>query len=85
MYVWVFDFKILVEGVIFFDLINLIVNLVISCLTGANIFLTPDGLKLGDFGCAVKLKNHTTLPGEFKTMAGTTGNYNPIFPRKTNI
>ena len=53
----------------------LLYNYLISHILGANIFLTPDGLKLGDFGCAVKLKNHTTLPGEFKTMAGTTGNY----------
>ena len=46
---------------------------------GANIFLTPEGIKLGDFGCAVKLKNHTTLPGEFKNMAGTTGECSKIF------
>ncbi|KAL5010300.1 hypothetical protein ScPMuIL_012605 [Solemya velum] len=42
-------------------------------IKGANIFLTSDGLlKLGDFGCSVKLKNHTTMPGEVNTLVGTT-------------
>ena len=38
--------------------------------SGPNIFLSEKGIKLGDFGCAVKLKNHTTMPGELKSMAG---------------
>ena len=35
-------------------------------IKGANIFLTEEmkTLKLGDFGCAVKIKAHTTMPGE---------------------
>lgn len=41
----------------------------------ANIFLTSDGnfLKLGDFGSAVKIQAHTTLPGELKGYVGTQG------------
>lgn len=43
-------------------------------LLGANIFLTSSGtLKLGDFGCSVKLKNHTTMVGEVNSLVGTTG------------
>lgn len=44
------------------------------CL-GANIFLTSSGLiKLGDFGCSVKLKNNTqTMPGEVNSTLGTAG------------
>ena len=42
--------------------------------TGANVFLTSDGhVKLGDFGCSVKLKNAVTMPGEFSSLVGTTG------------
>ncbi|KAF4794858.1 mitogen activated protein kinase kinase kinase 4 [Turdus rufiventris] len=39
----------------------------------ANIFLTSSGLiKLGDFGCSVKLKNNTqTMPGEVNSTLGT--------------
>ena len=45
-------------------------------ILGANIFLTSDGpLKLGDFGSAVKLKNHTTMPGEVNNLVGTAGEY----------
>lgn len=42
---------------------------------GANIFLTSSGLiKLGDFGCSVKLKNNTqTMPGEVNSTLGTAG------------
>ena len=41
---------------------------------GANIFLTLKGsVKLGDFGCSVKLKSHTTMPGELVTNAGGVG------------
>jgi len=43
-------------------------------LLGANIFLTLKGsVKLGDFGCSVKLKSHTTMPGELMTNAGAVG------------
>lgn len=40
-----------------------------------NIFLTDGGncLKIGDFGCAAKLKSHTTMPGELKGFVGTQG------------
>ncbi|KAL3881975.1 hypothetical protein ACJMK2_028357 [Sinanodonta woodiana] len=42
-------------------------------IKGANVFLTSSGkLKLGDFGCSVKLKSHSTLPGEINTLVGTT-------------
>ncbi|XP_023342644.1 mitogen-activated protein kinase kinase kinase 4 isoform X2 [Eurytemora carolleeae] len=42
-------------------------------IKGANIFLTDDmrNLKLGDFGCAVKIKAHTTMPGELQGFVGT--------------
>lgn len=44
-------------------------------LSGANIFLTSSGLiKLGDFGCSVKLKNNAqTMPGEVNSTLGTAG------------
>lgn len=44
---------------------------------GANIFLTDDGncLKIGDFGSAVKIKAHTTLPGEVQGFVGTQGTH----------
>lgn len=43
--------------------------------TAANIFLTNEGncLKLGDFGSAVQIKAHTTMPGELQGFAGTQG------------
>uniref|UniRef100_A0A8C5BMQ1 Protein kinase domain-containing protein n=1 Tax=Gadus morhua TaxID=8049 RepID=A0A8C5BMQ1_GADMO len=42
-------------------------------IKGANIFLTSSGLiKLGDFGCSVKLKNNShTMPGEVNSTLGT--------------
>uniref|UniRef100_A0A3B3YTS8 Mitogen-activated protein kinase kinase kinase 4 n=1 Tax=Poecilia mexicana TaxID=48701 RepID=A0A3B3YTS8_9TELE len=42
-------------------------------IKGANIFLTSSGLiKLGDFGCSVKLRNNThTMPGEVNSTLGT--------------
>lgn len=42
---------------------------------GANIFLTNDGncLKIGDFGSAIKIKAHTTMPGELQGFVGTQG------------
>ncbi|EPY85227.1 hypothetical protein CB1_000390041 [Camelus ferus] len=44
-------------------------------IKGANIFLTSSGLiKLGDFGCSVKLKNNAqTMPGEVNSTLGTAG------------
>lgn len=44
-------------------------------ISGANIFLTSSGLiKLGDFGCSVKLRNNThTMPGEVNSTLGTAG------------
>ena len=38
----------------------------------ANIFLTEEmkTIKLGDFGCAVKIKAHTTMPGELQGFVG---------------
>ncbi|KPI99555.1 Mitogen-activated protein kinase kinase kinase 4 [Papilio xuthus] len=42
-------------------------------LSGGNIFLTNEGhcLKLGDFGCAVKIRANTTAPGELQGFVGT--------------
>ncbi|XP_072379939.1 mitogen-activated protein kinase kinase kinase 4 isoform X2 [Diabrotica undecimpunctata] len=39
----------------------------------ANIFLTEGGncLKIGDFGCAAKIKSNMTMPGELKGFVGT--------------
>ncbi|CAH1165116.1 unnamed protein product [Phyllotreta striolata] len=39
----------------------------------ANIFLTDGGnrLKIGDFGCAVRIKSSMTMPGELKGFVGT--------------
>lgn len=38
--------------------------------------MTDEGncLKLGDFGSAVKIKAHTTMPGELQGFVGTQGN-----------
>lgn len=42
---------------------------------GANIFLTDraNSLKLGDFGCAAKIRAHTTVAGELQGLVGTQG------------
>ncbi|XP_055622452.1 mitogen-activated protein kinase kinase kinase 4 isoform X2 [Toxorhynchites rutilus septentrionalis] len=52
----------------------------------ANIFLTRDGnsLKLGDFGSAVKIQAHTTMPGELKGYVGTQAYMAPEVFTKTN-
>ncbi|XP_052834360.1 mitogen-activated protein kinase kinase kinase 4 isoform X4 [Octopus bimaculoides] len=52
-------------------------------LKGANVFLTSDGaVKLGDFGCSVKLKSHSTIPGEISDLVGTTAYMAPeVFTR----
>lgn len=57
--------------------------MIISSSLGANIFLTSDGnLKLGDFGCCAKLKNHTTMPGEINAFVGTPAYMAPeVFTR----
>ena len=51
-----------------FQIILILDNENKSTLQGANIFLTEElkTLKLGDFGCAVKIKAHTTMPGELQ-------------------
>ena len=37
-------------------------------------FLSSDGhVKLGDFGCAIKLQNSKTMLGELTTFTGTAG------------
>lgn len=50
----------------------------------ANIFLTKAGncLKLGDFGSAVKIQAHTTIPGELQAYVGTQAYMAPeVFTR----
>ena len=50
----------------------------------ANIFLTEEmkTIKLGDFGCAVKIKAHTTMPGELQGFVGTQAYMAPeVFTR----
>lgn len=49
-------------------------------IKSANIFLTDQGncLKLGDFGSAVKIKMHTTMPGELQGFVGTQGKSDKI-------
>lgn len=52
----------------------------------ANIFLWDAGnsLKLGDFGSAVKIQAHTTVPGELQGMVGTQAYMAPeIFTKTT--
>ena len=54
-------------------------------IKSANIFLTSDGnLKLGDFGCCMKLKNQTTMVGELSAFVGTPAYMAPeIFTRNS--
>ncbi|XP_063218339.1 mitogen-activated protein kinase kinase kinase 4 isoform X2 [Bacillus rossius redtenbacheri] len=51
----------------------------------ANIFLTDEGncLKLGDFGCAAKIKAHTTMMGELQGFIGTQAYMAPEMFMKT--
>ncbi|CRK88476.1 CLUMA_CG002214, isoform A [Clunio marinus] len=62
---------------------NGVVHRDIKC---ANVFLTNEGncLKLGDFGSAVKIKFHTTMPGELKGYVGTQAYMAPEVFTKTN-
>ncbi|XP_025424762.1 mitogen-activated protein kinase kinase kinase 4 isoform X2 [Sipha flava] len=55
-------------------------------IKSANIFLTDEGngLKLGDFGSAVKMKAHTTIPGELKGFVGTQAYMAPEVFMKSN-
>ena len=42
------------------------------CIVGANIFLSDDSVKLGDFGLSVQLRNlNKTAPQEVKHQRGT--------------
>ncbi|XP_022256715.1 mitogen-activated protein kinase kinase kinase 4-like [Limulus polyphemus] len=52
-------------------------------IKSANIFLSSNGvLKLGDFGCCIKLMNHTTMPGELCGLVGTPAYMAPeVFTR----
>ncbi|KAK4881354.1 hypothetical protein RN001_004673 [Aquatica leii] len=52
----------------------------------ANIFLTDDGnsLKIGDFGCATKIKANTTMPGELQGFVGTQAYMAPEVFMKTS-
>nr|XP_022910151.1 mitogen-activated protein kinase kinase kinase 4 [Onthophagus taurus] len=53
----------------------------------ANIFLADEGncLKIGDFGCAVKIKSHTTMPGELQGFIGTQAYMAPEMFMKTQV
>ena len=54
----------------------------VSCAAGANVFLTDECrcLKLGDFGCSVKIVAHTTMQGEVKGLVGTPGEPSSALP-----
>lgn len=57
-------------------------------IKSANIFLTAEGncLKLGDFGSAVKIKAHTTIPGELRAFVGTLAYMAPeVFMKNTTV
>lgn len=55
-------------------------------IKSGNIFLTNEGhcLKLGDFGCAVKIRNNTTAPGELQGFVGTQAYMAPEVFMKTS-
>ncbi|KAI5740029.1 hypothetical protein M8J77_026399 [Diaphorina citri] len=55
-------------------------------IKSANIFLTAEGnsLKLGDFGSAVKISAHTTVPGELNGFVGTQAYMAPEVFMNTN-
>uniref|UniRef100_A0A1A9ZL65 Mitogen-activated protein kinase kinase kinase 4 n=1 Tax=Glossina pallidipes TaxID=7398 RepID=A0A1A9ZL65_GLOPL len=55
-------------------------------IKSANIFLVAGGnsLKLGDFGSAVKIQAHTTIPGELQGYVGTQAYMAPEIFTKTN-
>ncbi|XP_059082749.1 mitogen-activated protein kinase kinase kinase 4-like isoform X4 [Tigriopus californicus] len=56
-------------------------------IKGANIFLADEmrTLKLGDYGCAVKIKAHTTMPGELQGFVGTQAYMAPeVFTKNMN-
>ena len=58
------------------------------CCIAANIFLTDEGncLKLGDFGSAVQIKAHSTMPGELQGFVGTQAYMAPeIFMKSGSI
>ncbi|XP_066255609.1 mitogen-activated protein kinase kinase kinase 4 isoform X2 [Euwallacea similis] len=53
----------------------------------ANIFLTLEGncLKIGDFGCAAKIKSNSTMPGELQGFVGTQAYMAPeVFTKNMN-
>ncbi|XP_043290095.1 mitogen-activated protein kinase kinase kinase 4 isoform X2 [Venturia canescens] len=54
-------------------------------IKSANIFLTDQGncLKLGDFGSAVQIRAHTTMPGELQGFVGTQAYMAPEVFMKT--
>lgn len=55
-------------------------------IKSANILLTSDGtLKLGDFGCCMKLKNQTTMAGELSAFVGTPAYMAPEIFTRNNV
>ena len=45
---------------------------------GANVFLSHDSIKLGDFGLSVQLKNlNKTMPNEIRQQVGTVRESSP--------